>query len=123
MNVNRTGGNSLTEVLPEADPSVVYMVYCAGKVKIGITRDILRRLSQLRHGSPNPMSLIWLIHGDKRTEQALHKRFSEVRQRGEWFDVSEDMRGFLASRVNSPMRPALLLKLAEANPGKTIGGF
>ncbi len=37
-NIHGTDGRNLTEVLPEEDPSYVYIFYSGGKVKIGTTK-------------------------------------------------------------------------------------
>jgi hypothetical protein len=67
----------------------VYFVECGDFVKIGwCSGDPIRRLSELQNGNPHRMSLLGTMRGGPREEAALHRRFSELRGRGEWFRKS-----------------------------------
>lgn len=52
-------------------------------VKIGIAQDVNQRLSTLRTGNPDKLSLLLKLNGNQEAE--LHGQFSEHRLRGEWF--------------------------------------
>lgn len=74
-----------------------------GSWKIGTTRDIERRLSQLQHQSPTLIRLeTWTFSEDPRNlEKMLHEKFSAKRLYGEWFELSpEDVEEIKAMWVN-----------------------
>lgn len=75
-----------------AGPGYVYLLESGGRYKIGISRDVTRRLAQLRSGqSPFPITLINAVegYGYVEFEGQLHKRFAHARVRGEWFSLTE----------------------------------
>lgn len=68
----------------------VYVFRCRGAYKIGRSVDPEWRLRQLQTASVDPIELIHTIkttqHG---LERALHRQFSDVRQSGEWFALTD----------------------------------
>lgn len=68
------------------DPSAIYFVMgdMSGLVKIGVARDLPSRLSQMRTGSGEPLSLLSWCPGTREYEKYLHKKFRSIRLRGEW---------------------------------------
>lgn len=95
MNIHETNEASLTVVLPEEpDEPVVYFMWSAGLIKIGWTRDIMRRWDELQIRSAVHVELLVTLDGGPELELDLHRIFKPDRQRGEWFDVSDTMRGF-----------------------------
>lgn len=88
QNFVRTTG----EVLPELGAASVYrknaFVYFLGGgqlVKIGKADDPIARMKGHQCGSPVRLSILGLLYGPIEAERALHKRFHEQRQYGEWF--------------------------------------
>jgi hypothetical protein len=75
--------------------SIIYFVGAAGRVKIGVTTNITKRLIALQIGSATKIELIATIPGDFKTEKALHARFSSARAHGEWFNLSREILSFL----------------------------
>ncbi|WP_395138279.1 GIY-YIG nuclease family protein [Armatimonas sp.] len=72
-------------------PEFVYLVQADnGLVKIGRTRNIKNRLSELRVGSPCELELLVMVKALDCVllEQRLHRRFAKTRVRGEWFRLS-----------------------------------
>ena len=58
-----------------------------GPIKIGFTSgDPQRRLNQLQTAHPAALRLIGAIKGTTAQERELHKRLSEWRLKGEWFE-------------------------------------
>lgn len=55
-----------------------------GAVKIGVARDVDRRLGGLAIGA-GPVDLLVKVAGDFGLERSLHKRLSELKLHGEWF--------------------------------------
>lgn len=68
----------------------------SGYIKIGIARDVKKRLYELQTGNHNKLILLGLALfkselAVRRFEQRLHNRFSGGRVRGEWFKESADL--------------------------------
>jgi Rha family phage regulatory protein len=78
------------------DKQLVYIIKNAvtGLVKVGITNNIERRLSQLECATGCELEVVYLhpiADNSKDIERKVHERFADYRQRGEWFnlDVNE----------------------------------
>jgi hypothetical protein len=57
-----------------------------GPIKIGFSRDLLRRIHELNSASPIPLRVVGVIAGgDQETEAELHAWFAGARLHGEWF--------------------------------------
>jgi hypothetical protein len=63
-----------------------------GKYKIGITRNIKRRLTQISTGNPNDLKLEYFVSTKhyKSLEKRFHQIFNLSRIKGEWFSFSKD---------------------------------
>jgi hypothetical protein len=109
VNIHETNEHSLTVVLPDEEPSYVYMFYSDGKVKIGTSRDPVARLDKLQNSSAAGIQVVWIAFGGRRREGELHQRFKADRLYGEWFHLSDDIRAFIeaASTVNAPFSKML----------------
>lgn len=55
-------------------------------VKIGYTKNINKRLSQLQVSSPVKLEVLHLIDGNITLEKKLHVLFKDLRTSGEWFN-------------------------------------
>lgn len=68
-------------------PECVYFIDTAdGRfVKIGYSRNISTRFSDLKVSSPHPLTLRGWVYGGRKLESALHTRFRYLRSNGEWF--------------------------------------
>jgi len=64
-------------------------------VKIGQSKNVKARLSELQVGSPVELILIEAIEFDEFLEPRLHKYFADERIRGEWFKNCEKLQGIL----------------------------
>jgi hypothetical protein len=72
---------------PEDFSSYIYFVYAprAQRIKIGITKDVPKRIRQLQTGSSEPLEVIVVVRGSRDHEKAWHICFASLRQHGEWF--------------------------------------
>ena len=63
-------------------------------IKIGVSKNVKRRLASLQHASPFPLETIFISpvhdHNAKRLEKWLHDHFNKNRLKGEWFCLVED---------------------------------
>ncbi|QPJ96943.1 GIY-YIG nuclease family protein [Streptomyces clavuligerus] len=75
-----------------AGESCVYLIGApgGGLVKVGTTTQLARRLRALQLSSPVPLAILWSAPGGRSMEAALHLRFAQLRQHGEWFDFGSD---------------------------------
>lgn len=73
-----------------AEVGFVYLIKSGKYFKIGLTRDLGRRVYDLRIALPEKPTLIHTIETDdpEGIEQYWHKRFKSKRKGGEWFDLS-----------------------------------
>ena len=60
------------------------------RIKIGLSKNIERRLSDLRTGSPYKLRLMgWIdTSNDHELEKSLHSKYANCRQHLEWFNLS-----------------------------------
>ncbi len=65
--------------------------YFGLRAKIGRTNDVLRRLNELRTGTPEELIIHALEPGDAALEAKRHQQFASDRRQGEWFAVSPEL--------------------------------
>lgn len=73
----------------------VYFAFCAGKVKIGVSNNVTRRLHGFRTASAQPVELLAVLPGSTELETRLHSQFSAAHSHGEWFSLNDDLRAYL----------------------------
>ncbi len=71
----------------------VYMARAGtdGPVKIGVAKDVLRRLKSMNVSSPHDLTLLRTFDGSHLIEKWLHERFAQYRLKGEWFRFTPEM--------------------------------
>lgn len=62
-----------------------------GPIKIGLTKDIDKRLVSLQTGSPYPLRLLSWTPGNEETEKYVHDLYRDHRLEGEWFLPHPDL--------------------------------
>lgn len=76
-----------------------------GWVKIGYSSDVRNRLSALSTGAGCDLHLLRYLDGGRPTERWLHKRFSDLRVKGEWFVFDPEMLTVIPpDEIISPVR-------------------
>lgn len=80
-------------------PCVVYFVQgeTIPLIKIGIAKNFGLRFSSLQTGSPDTLRILAVIPGSREKEIELHKRFSRLRVRGEWFRPEPELLNYIES--------------------------
>jgi hypothetical protein len=68
-------------------------------VKIGHSRDVQARIRTLTVGNPDELQVVLILEGSKTQEYEIHGRFKSLRLRGEWFEFAEELRCFVADRL------------------------
>ena len=76
-----------------AVPQKVYVIGSGSYVKIGIARDVRKRVSMLQISSPVPLTVIklWECDDAYEVERRLHKKYAEFKTSGEWFAMPESV--------------------------------
>lgn len=75
---------------------VVYFVGSAdGKVKIGTSANIEKRFDALQTAASVKLTLLLTIPGGSEVETELHRRFANLRETGEWFEHTDELRHFI----------------------------
>jgi hypothetical protein len=91
--------NTIAIGLPKAEAEVglIYFVGFGGRIKIGFTTNLERRLSALQTSCPAPLTIQATIPGTRLEEKRLHKRFAHLKLSGEWFRLSKTIINYIAS--------------------------
>lgn len=76
----------------------LYFIFHNEFVKIGRSRDMLRRISQLKTSFSCEYHC-YLMYGKGFMEKKMHHIFSEYRKAGEWFAEHPRMREFISKRL------------------------
>lgn len=70
----------------------VYFIEVEGYVKIGQSFDVRRRFRNISISTPFEPKLLGYIKATGTTEMTLHENLGHLRQRGEWFRLTDDLR-------------------------------
>lgn len=79
----------------------VYFIECAGRIKIGTTKNLKSRLSALHTSSPGEIVVIATIPGDRRIERLLHAKLAAHRVKLEWFNDCVEVRAAIDEAVDT----------------------
>lgn len=95
-----------------AECGLVYFVQrpSTGAVKIGHSRDPLRRVRQLQTCNDETLRFLGLMSGGRGMERLIHQRLARTRLSGEWFSWSNELACLIVG-VTTPK--AALLRLAD----------
>jgi hypothetical protein len=76
---------------------MIYLITDGEKVKIGYSKDPLKRLKQLQTGHPKLLRLMKVYNAPNWVEKRIHYiiRWDRTRGRGEWFDLKGNEQSFL----------------------------
>ena len=68
----------------------VYLLRTNDKYKIGIAKDVNKRIKQLQTGNSEEIELIETFESEyaNKIEKALHNKYAYVNKIGEWFTLS-----------------------------------
>ena len=81
---------------------MIYFIGNLEKIKIGHSSKIKSRISTIRVSCPFEAELLLLLEGGKEVEKMLHSKFNEYKIRGEWFNMSIDIKNFIQeNKVNN----------------------
>lgn len=83
------------ETDPAAPRGIVYFIESAGRVKIGYTTHLGKRLADLNTSSPTKLTVMDYARADKAVERMLHAELASERVVGEWFRLSDKTQDLL----------------------------
>lgn len=104
--------HNITDDILTEDFSVVYFIADESNVKIGITENIFTistRLRNMQANCPNRLFVVGMIQTKDayNLEQEIHDIFSDFKKHGEWFNFSDDIKRYVATKcfnidINNP---------------------
>lgn len=71
-------------------------------IKIGYSADPQLRLKELQTGCPAKLHLQATMEGTFQTEKGLHELLGHLRQRGEWFRYTDEIKWFIRAVKENP---------------------
>lgn len=80
----------------------IYFLQTGPFVKIGHAKDVATRVHQLTEASPYPAQLLGAIPGQRQHEVAMHRRWSALCHRGEWFHATTELLDWIRATITSP---------------------
>lgn len=108
MNCKDESGQVWTIPAPQIcdmkDPKAgwIYYIACSEtmRLKIGYTSgDPMKRLKALQTGSAGALRLIAMHPGTPENERNIHNDFAHKRIHGEWFEMNEDLFGYVCQVI------------------------
>jgi len=107
--------NLIVDLLPPYPDSVCYEelkgVYFIGSpslhsIKIGIaTKSVIKRLKQLQTSNPEKLKIYGVIENG--IEKKEHEKFANLRQQGEWFAKTQELKDFILNIEYSKQSPLI----------------
>lgn len=99
--------------------AVVYFAECSatGRVKIGTTEDLTRRIATLNANNCAPVRLVAAMTGGSDVEKHVHELFSDKRAHGEWFESSPELWAFIEQICHGSFSLDVVRLPAQKNSG------
>lgn len=80
---------TLIHPIPKIKNTYLIKNEITGQIKIGNSKNPLKRLGQLQTGNESKLNLIACCIGGEEYERELHKKYIKNRSRGEWFTFND----------------------------------
>jgi hypothetical protein len=77
----------------------VYLVRALHWIKIGVAKNVQKRLRDLQIACPMKLQLLAVVPGCREVEKSLHQRFETLHEHGEWFRAEEPLLSFVTEMV------------------------
>jgi hypothetical protein len=90
---------------PKASEFVYFIqAEVSGLIKIGVARNMVRRLAALQTGNPDRLVVLGVIRDDSpiRLESMLHSHFRAYHHVGEWFRPNAELDAFMKEYARTP---------------------
>jgi hypothetical protein len=79
----------------EKELGFVYFVTDGEAIKIGWSKQIVKRISSLQSSSGRKLEVLATFAGGQYQERMLHHRFEHLRFQGEWFWIDDEIIDFI----------------------------
>lgn len=96
--------------------SQIYFIEVEGFVKIGVSKNVIKRFRQISGASPFEPKLLGVMDGGHAKEAELHERFSRDRIRNEWFRLGGEIREFVQENCNIIIVPKPFIEPQRETP-------
>ncbi len=96
--------DKLTPIDPVPATGGVYWMLSNEHVKIGYSKGrtgVMGRIETFKTGNQYPLHLLAVTPGGQAEEQAYHKQFEHLRERGEWFKLTTELADHLCALRNA----------------------
>jgi hypothetical protein len=89
--------------------SLVYFIQDGnGFIKIGFSTNFLARFNDINVAVSSHLTILGVIFGTHKREKEIHRQFSHLRIKGEWFRVTEELLSFIRMTTQSaPIWPLI----------------
>lgn len=74
----------------------VYFIGCQSLVKIGCSKDPLKRMAEIQTWVPYPLTMLAVMPGNVRVENNIHSIFADEWSHSEWFHCSPRLYVFIS---------------------------
>jgi predicted GIY-YIG superfamily endonuclease len=108
----------------QGKPGYIYIVECEGLYKIGITKNVKKRISGMTTGNPFEIQVIKarIVQACRENEKMMHNKFRCKNKSGEWFDLSDnDLE--LASKMIDKMKSGKIKKSVRTMLKKDVKAY
>lgn len=93
--IERVRQASVDEKTSQGGEFVYFVSSEDGRIKIGTSANVEKRMTALQTSSAVKLTLILTIPGSTDLETELHRRFAHLRESGEWFTAAPELRFFV----------------------------
>lgn len=84
---------------------MIYFMGCNDRyVKIGVSHHPHSRLDDFQVGNPYDLTILKTVDVSNKAEAYLHNKFSHLHHRGEWFNLTAELRDYIATEVETDLR-------------------
>jgi hypothetical protein len=88
------------DAMTERDEELCYLIGSAdGHIKIGYSKDIWRRFSEIRNSVLFEIEMLATVRGGRYREGYYHQKFAASRAFGEWFTRTPEIEAEIARLV------------------------
>lgn len=74
-------------------------------VKIGMTGNVLGRIRTIQSSFPSALRIFLVLPGERRLEEIVHRKFAELRMKGEWFHLGQELVDWITYRGGVVVNP------------------
>lgn len=83
---------------------MIYFIGCNDRyVKIGVSHSPDSRLDGFQTGNPYDLTMLKTVDVSHKAEAYLHDKFSHLHHRGEWFNLTSELRDYIATEAETDL--------------------